>query len=444
MRLRHVREMVALAVLGIVWATAARAQTWTQVWSDEFGGSNGSALSGSTWTYDVGGGGWGNNELQYYQSGTANVWQTGGYMQIQARVQSVGGYAYTSARAKTQGLRSFGPGDATPVKIEARIQGTQGQGLLPAFWTLGANIASVPWPGCGEIDIMEHVNTVADANMTLHWNNGGHVQQGFGTASVGSTFEQWHTYAITWTSTTITAVVDGVSRGSMSIANNVNSTEEFHWPHFLLANIAVGGNWPGPPNSSTTFPAYLNVDYIRYSTASGTGSTPTATARPRATATATVRARATATATPSGGQTIANGTYRIMARHSGRALDAAGTGDGANVQQWAYGGGSNQRWTVTHLGSGQYQIQNVAAGKALDVAGVGTANGTNVHIWTYVGGNNQKWTITATSGGFYRLSPVHAPSLALDVSGVSTADGANVHVWSYLGQNNQQWAFLAP
>jgi glucosylceramidase len=168
------------------------------------------------------------------------------------------------------------------------------------------------------------------------------------------------------------------------------------------------------------------------------GSTPTATSRPRATA--------TATATPSGGQTIANGTYRIIARHSGKALDVAnnGTADGTNVQQWTYGGGNNQRWNVTHLGSGQYQIQSVSANKALDVANVGTTNGSNVHIWTYVAGNNQKWTITSVGSGYYRVSPVHAPALALDVSGPSTADGANVHVWTYGGGTNQQWQFLAP
>jgi hypothetical protein len=147
-----------------------------------------------------------------------------------------------------------------------------------------------------------------------------------------------------------------------------------------------------------------------------------------------------------GGQAIPNGTYRIMARHSNKALDvnAHGTANGSNVIQWTYGGGNNQRWTVTHLGSGQYSIIGVESGKALEAAGGGTGNGTNVQIWTNGGANNQRWTITATSGGFYRVSPVHAPAQALDVSGVSLANGANVHTWTYGGGNNQQWAFQAP
>jgi aryl-phospho-beta-D-glucosidase BglC (GH1 family) len=143
---------------------------------------------------------------------------------------------------------------------------------------------------------------------------------------------------------------------------------------------------------------------------------------------------------------IANGTYRIVARHSGKVVDVQGTAttDGANVHQWTYYGGNSQRWTVTHLGNNVYQIIGVGSGKALEVASTSTANGTNVDIRTYSGANNQKWTISATSGGYYRLTPVSSSGSALDVSGVSTADGANIHQWSWTGGNNQQWAFQAP
>ena len=146
-----------------------------------------------------------------------------------------------------------------------------------------------------------------------------------------------------------------------------------------------------------------------------------------------------------GGQTISNGTYRIINRNSGKALDVYnnGTADGTNVDQWPYNGGNNQRWTVTSLGNGQYSIVNVNANKALDVDGSG-GSGANVQIWSYNSGNNQKWTISATSGGYYRLTPVHNSGLALDVNGNSTADGANVQVYSWSGGNNQQWSFAAP
>jgi len=155
----------------------------------------------------------------------------------------------------------------------------------------------------------------------------------------------------------------------------------------------------------------------------------------------------TALPPPGGGAgIIANGTYKIVARHSGKALDVAGWGaaNGTNVDQWTYGGGNNQRWTLTHLGGNQYSIVGVHSGKALEVAGSGTSNGTNVQIWTNNSTANQKWTISTTSGGYYRLTPTNATSMSLDVNGVSSADGANVQIWTYGGGNNQQWAFQTP
>jgi aryl-phospho-beta-D-glucosidase BglC (GH1 family) len=147
-----------------------------------------------------------------------------------------------------------------------------------------------------------------------------------------------------------------------------------------------------------------------------------------------------------GSGVIANGTYRVIARHSGKALDvqSAATNDGANVHQWGYYGGNSQRWTLTYLGNNQYKIIGVGSGKALEVASTSTANGTNVDIRSYTGANNQKWTITATSNGYYRLTPVSSSGSALDVSGASTADGANVQQWGWTGGNNQQWAFQTP
>src|SRR4051812_34491389 len=165
MACKHVMGVVAVALVAL--AATANAQTWSQAWSDEFNGS-GAAASGN-WTYETGGGGWGNAELECYQGGTLNSSQTGGHLNIQARVQSACGMPYTSARLKTQGHVSFGPGDSTPVKIEGSLQGPSGQGLWPAFWMLGTNITSVPWPGCGEIDIMEHINSATTAPQTLHW-----------------------------------------------------------------------------------------------------------------------------------------------------------------------------------------------------------------------------------------------------------------------------------
>jgi hypothetical protein len=147
-----------------------------------------------------------------------------------------------------------------------------------------------------------------------------------------------------------------------------------------------------------------------------------------------------------GGGSIANGTYKIINRNSGLALDVVGasTANGAAVDQWPYGGNSNQRWTVTSLGGGQYEIIGLGSGKSLDVSGAGTANGTGIDIYSYSGNSNQRWTFTATSNGYYRISPVSAQGSSLDVTGNSTAQGASVELWSSNGGNNQQWILQAP
>lgn len=166
----------------------------------------------------------------------------------------------------------------------------------------------------------------------------------------------------------------------------------------------------------------------------------------RGTGSATMSANFSASTSGGGGGTIANGTYKIINRNSGQALDAVGQGtaNGTQIDQWPYGGQNNQRWTVTSLGSNQYEIIGVQSGKSLDIYANGTANGTKVELWTYGGGNNQKFTITATSGGYYRITPLNATGSCLEVAGSSTANGALVDLWTYGGGNNQQWIFQVP
>jgi hypothetical protein len=150
----------------------------------------------------------------------------------------------------------------------------------------------------------------------------------------------------------------------------------------------------------------------------------------------------------SGTGIVPDGTYRMIARHSGKALDVYGeaTADGSNVDQWTYDGGKNQQWTLTHLGGNVYEILGAQSGKALEVATTSTADDTNVDVRTYTGATNQKWTISAPSVGYFRLTPVSSSNSALDVGGVSLSDGANVHIWTWLGGNNynQQWSFQLP
>jgi beta-glucanase (GH16 family) len=227
-----------------------QAQTYQQVWADEF---NGTAVNTSNWAFETGGGGWGNNEKQYYQASNATV--ANGELVITARKQAVGGMPYTSARLKTQGLKQFTYG-----RMEARIKVPLGQGLWPAFWMLGANIGSVGWPACGEIDIMEQVNADSRTYGTAHWDSNGHAQYGQNIAMSANTY---HVFSVEWTPTYIRWFMDGTKYNEMNITNGTGGTEEFQRPFFLLLNLAVAGDWPGQTVDESKLPATMNVDYVR-------------------------------------------------------------------------------------------------------------------------------------------------------------------------------------
>ena len=145
------------------------------------------------------------------------------------------------------------------------------------------------------------------------------------------------------------------------------------------------------------------------------------------------------------GNSIADGTYKIINRNSGLALDAKGqsTTNGTPAQQYTYNGGNNQRWTVTNLGGGQYKITGVQSGKVLDVKGQSTADGAAIQLYTDNGGSNQKWAITSTSGGYNTIQGVQSGKV-MEVAGASTSPGALVDQWSNNSGNNQQWSFQAP
>jgi beta-glucanase (GH16 family) len=233
-----------------VTSAAAAAPTYQLVWSDEF---NGTSVNTSNWAFETGGGGWGNNELEYYQSSNATV--SNGNLVITAKRQTVGSNQYTSARMKTQGKHQFTYG-----RIEARIKMPTVQGMWPAFWMLGANIGSVGWPKCGETDIMEHINTDNKIYGTIHWYVNGHVSYGGNTTTTPASY---HVYGVVWDANSIQWQVDGVTYATANIANNINNTGAFHLPFFIILNMAVGGNWPGNTIDNSKLPASMYVDYVR-------------------------------------------------------------------------------------------------------------------------------------------------------------------------------------
>jgi beta-glucanase (GH16 family) len=242
-----------------VAATTPRAVTYTLVWSDEF---NGTAVDGSKWNIDNGNPGV-NNEKEYYQAANATV--TGGNLVITARQQSVGGQPYTSAK-----LETYGKFSTTYGRIEARIKLPMVQGTWPAFWMLGNSInQGTRWPDCGEIDIMEHVNTTNTILGTMHWNGGsGHVQYG---NSTNTTPGDYHVYAVEWDAQGIHWYVDNTLYVNGNISNNINNTGAFHNPFYIILNLAIGGDLPGNTIDNGSLPTTMMVDYVRVYSMSNSG-----------------------------------------------------------------------------------------------------------------------------------------------------------------------------
>ncbi|SHE47589.1 Carbohydrate binding module (family 6) [Vibrio gazogenes DSM 21264] len=242
----------ALSLIGCaLFSQAAMSANWQLVWQDEF-----TNRISPDWVFEIGNGssGWGNQELQYYQRQNATVEQ--GNLVITAKREDVNGFRYTSSRMKTQGLASFRYG-----RVEARIRLPNGSGLWPAFWMLGSDIDRVGWPRCGELDIMEHINSENQIYGTAHWEENGHAS--YSSPSYNLDVSQYHNYAIEWDENEIRWYVDGNMYHVMSIANNAGGTEELHNDFFLLLNMAVGGQWPGFNIDESKLPAKMYVDYVR-------------------------------------------------------------------------------------------------------------------------------------------------------------------------------------
>ena len=141
---------------------------------------------------------------------------------------------------------------------------------------------------------------------------------------------------------------------------------------------------------------------------------------------------------------VTNGTYRLISRLDGQALDANGTSDGTQIIQEPYSGATNQQWAVTDTGNGQYSIVGVQSGKALDIYNGSTADGAKVELWYNWGGPMQNFTFIPTDSGYFRISPVSSPNSCLDVTGISTTAGANIQQWTYWGGTGQQWGIANP
>src|SRR6201981_2627417 len=295
--IRHIPRLANIAVISVLgflhcaMPKSAAAQcgttpptgsvTWTTNWCDEFNGAANSTINAANWTYDTGGGGWGNNELEVYCAPTSNTSPCStsspnayidgsGHLAIQVRLV---GSTYTSARLKTQGLQSFHSG-----RIEASIQMPSYAGLCPAFWNLGSQ-TGVSWPTVGESDVMENWPTTSNIpgpgatgnRSTIHTKlTGG---SGIGGAFTLPSGEQvntaFHIYGEIWSANMIQFYVDDPTQPFFVVtASDLPSGDVWPFsssadPFFLITNVAVGGTLGAPTDSLTCCQPPMLLDYVR-------------------------------------------------------------------------------------------------------------------------------------------------------------------------------------
>ena len=371
--------------------------TAATTFADEFNAPAGTPVDGSKWNLETGDN-VNNHERQYYTNSTSNAVHDGqGNLVITARRENPGNYQcwygrceYTSARLNTSGkfTQTYG-------SFETRLKMSRGQGMWPAFWLLGTGGG---WPDAGEIDVMENVgfepNTV---HGTIHgpgYSGSGGIGAGY---SIGSPFaDGFHTFRVEWSPNRIVWKVDGNTYQTRTPADLNGNRWVFDHPFFVILNLAVGGYWPGDPNSSTPFPNTLTVDYVRVT--NDTGSDP--------------------------------GTGGRITGLGGKCVDVAGasSANGAAVQLYDCNGTAAQQWTVGADGTIR------ALGKCMDVSGGSTADGAVVQLYDCNGTNAQKWRVEAAKD----IVNVGA-NKCLDASGNSSANGTRLQTWTCTGAANQKW-----
>ncbi|HWS34541.1 MAG TPA: family 16 glycosylhydrolase [Actinoplanes sp.] len=408
--MRRTRMLLAMAVVATTLTGAltvasrgdtAEAAVGPVTWSDEFNGASGAPVDGSKWNFDIGGGGFGNNELQYYTNSTNNVRQDGqGRLAITARKENPGNFQcwygtcqYTSGRLLTSGKFTQRYG-----RFEASIKVPKGQGIWPAFWMLGDNLGSVGWPQSGEIDIMENVGKEPN-NLygTVHgpgYSGGAGVS---GRKTLGAPLgDAFHSYAVEWSPNLIVWQLDGVEYFRVTPASIGGNQWVFDHPFFLILNVAVGGNWPGSPDASTSFPQTMLVDWVRVSAwnESSTG-------------------------------------QAIKSRLNSRCIDipSGNTADGTRLQMYDCNGLAPQKWAFQSDGTLR------AMGKCMDPAGGALTNGTPIQLVTCNGNPVQRFTLSG-AGDLVNISA----NRCVDIVENNSANGARLQLWDCAGTPNQKWS----
>ncbi len=238
---------------------------WTLVWNDEF---DGPALNLEKWSYEIGGHGWGNNELQYYSDDDSTAFIQDGKLVIRADLVPQGTGSSDNLRYFSSArLRTSGKGDWRYGRIEVKAKLALGQGIWPAIWMLPTDWMYGGWPESGEIDIMEHVGydpgRVHGSIHTGSYNHKINTQRG-GSKLLDKISSKFYVYAIEWYEDRIDFLIDDSKYFSFqNDGKNDFNTWPFNQRFHLLINIAVGGDWPGSPDETTQFPTEMEVEYVR-------------------------------------------------------------------------------------------------------------------------------------------------------------------------------------
>ena len=417
------RTLMTAGAVGMLLATGTvrlQAQTWSLSWSDEFNASSGTAPSSSNWTFDTGGGGWGNGELEVYcspysgaspcNSSNSNLYEDGGGNLVIKAINSNG--TWTSGRMNTSGKHAFQYG-----RIEARMKLQVGDGFWPAFWMLGNN--SQQWPADGEQDIMEWVQSygASKTSSTIHgpgYSGGNGIGSQFTFPNGGRIDDgDYHTYGVVWTQNQMQYYRDNPSQPYFTVTPaNIPSGDQwvYNQAFFLILNLAiVGGGFPGNTDGSTPNPGTALVDYVRVYTSSSS---------------------------------INSGSWYTVANgNSGACADDANlsTTNGAILQQWkCVGGPNNQQWQFTPTDSGYYKVTSRNAALVWEVVGGAGATGSGalLDLWAYGSGTNQQWMPVSLGNGTYKFVARNS-GLCMDVPSASTANGVQLQQYTCNGTTAQ-------
>jgi beta-glucanase (GH16 family) len=414
----------SLLLMNIGMVQRAQAQTWTLQWSDEFNAAAGTSPSSANWTYDLGNSGFGNPEIEDYcspgsnaapcEASQPNAFQDGNGNLVITAIRNASGQ-WTSARLKTQGLQQFQYG-----RIEARMKLPVGDGFWPAFWMLGTDINSDPWPGCGEQDIMEWVQsyTPTTTSSTVHgpgysgangigaqvtFPNGGRVDD-----------ENYHVYGAIWGPNSLQYYRDSPSNIFLTVTPSTIPAGDqwvFNNPFFLLLNLAIGdGGFPGSTDSSTPSSATMLVDYVRVYQASAAKSL--------------------------------NGTHTLTPQNNtALRLDDSGasTASGNPIDVFTANGTGAQSWTISSTDVTPAGYYNLATEGGFCLTASGTTSGAAVVLDPCNGSLAQAWNAVST-GSTYEFNPANNRSNCLDVREDGTESGTLVQTFSCNSGNNEQWA----